>query len=151
MGSANKETGEAKFTKSYPNETHGKTEFIGQISEDLTMFRGWFKYKYHNQRVEGNFDLNRNETKKATVEKTYKDENWKDTGKIAGLYNDYFSEFTSDQDFDEYSDISFKATQRTENAYLLFVIEDMDARIYVQNEDSKQENKKVFVACALKA
>ena len=29
MGSANKETGEAKFTKSYPNETHGKTEFIG--------------------------------------------------------------------------------------------------------------------------
>ena len=131
MGSANRETGQAKFTKSYLNEIHGKTEFNGLISVDLTMFRGWFKFQNRGERVEGTFDFHRNEMKKATVEKTYKDESWKDTGIVAGLYNDYHSEFTSASDFDEHTDISFKATQRTENAYLLFVIEDMDARIYV--------------------
>ena len=125
--------------------------FQGLISNDLAMIRGWFTKEDYDGVEEGNFELNRNSVNDATVEKTYTDENWKDSGKIDGLFNDYYKEFKSLNDDDDYSDISFKATQLTNHAYLLFVIEDEDALIYVQNESSQSEKKKVFVSCQLKA
>ena len=54
------------------------------ISDDLTGLRGWFVADNHGSVIEGNFDLYRNEVKNATVEKIYKDERWKNTGKIHG-------------------------------------------------------------------
>ena len=54
----------------------------------------------HGEMVIGNFTLNRNEVKKATVQKIYKDENWRNTDKILGAYNEHLFEFKCDSDED---------------------------------------------------